>query len=271
VRPGAAREEHGSPVTHPSHYGSYDEEEFSITFPFAASHGRDRGGDFLEVGGIDTANHRRNPVVFLDHGKNFQLPIGKTEDRRGNYTVTIDRGRGLAVATVFLSRHLPEARQVFQLWKEGILRAGSIGYRPVRATRLPRDPEHGLPEGLHLQRTGLLEPSIVGLPMNADTVRKVLDGRQLSPALAQCVKSWGCSPSGLGRAVLRRRAWPTYDLDEAEALLPVVEAVHCEVKALGRVLDRVEEADVAAELGRLLAAERAFARRLDAAERAGVI
>src|ERR1700721_1595170 len=76
--------------------------EYSITFPFAASQGRDRVGDFLEVDGIDMDHHRKNPVAMIDHGKWNPLPIGKCEDKEGNYTVWIDSDRGHAGAKGFL-------------------------------------------------------------------------------------------------------------------------------------------------------------------------
>ena len=174
----------------------YDEEAMSITFPFAASHGRDRVGDFLDVGGIDTANHRRNPVAFVDHGKWSALPIGKCEDPQGNYTVTIDEDRGLALATVFLDRDPKHVvpQQVFSLFKQGILRAGSIGYRPLNSPKvLPPVPEKGIPRGVDLDRVELLEVTICGLPANGDAVRRVLEdgweGRAWEPQVKAMLES----------------------------------------------------------------------------------
>lgn len=156
----------------------FNDEELSITFPFAASHGRDRVGDFLDVAGIDTTNHRRNPVAFIDHGKWHALPIGKCEDPQGNYTVKIYPDQGLAIATVFLDKN-PESKvvqQVYGLFKQGILRAGSIGYRPQnKPKRLPADPDTGTPEGNFLDRTELLEVTLTGLPANGDAVRRTLE------------------------------------------------------------------------------------------------
>src|SRR5262245_37026232 len=52
----------------------------------------DRVGDVVEVEGIRTENHQRNPVVFWNHGRPLTLPIGKTRDPSGNYTVEIAGG-----------------------------------------------------------------------------------------------------------------------------------------------------------------------------------
>lgn len=171
-----------------------NESEMSVTFPFAASHGRDRVGDFLHVSGIRTQAHRANPISYFDHGKRIYFPIGKTESPAGEYTVSIDPDQGLAVAKTYFSQSLLEAEQVFELCREGILgRAGSIGYRAVRAVKLAADPEEGIPPGLDLQEVELLEPSIVGLGANGDAVRKVLSashvcGKSLSPVLRRTLE-----------------------------------------------------------------------------------
>lgn len=53
-----------------------DESQCSIWIPFADGNSRDGVGDLLEVGGIDTTRHKKNPIVLFDHGKQVTLPIG---------------------------------------------------------------------------------------------------------------------------------------------------------------------------------------------------
>lgn len=175
----------------------FNDEEMSITFPFAASHGRDRVGDFLDVRGIDTTNHRRNPVAFIDHGKipDMTLPIGKCEDPHGNYTVRIYPEQGLAVATVFLDRNPKNkvAQQIYNLFKQKILRAGSIGYRPLnKPQRLAADPDSGTPAGNLLDRVELLEVTLTGLPANGDAVRATLErgwqGKRYEPEIVEMLE-----------------------------------------------------------------------------------
>ena len=43
-----------------------NESEMSVTFPFASGVRRDSVGDLLEIGGIDTSRHIRNPVVLFE-------------------------------------------------------------------------------------------------------------------------------------------------------------------------------------------------------------
>ena len=173
----------------------FDDGQMCIRYPFAASISRDRQCDFLEVEGIDTSFHRDNPVAFLDHGKRFSLPIGLDRTPGGEYTVRILPDEGLAVCDTYLSQRLPEAEQVYCLYKEGILASGSIGYRAKRVAVLPADREGGfLKKGLHLLEVELLETTICGLPANGDAVlsdriRRLLEvgveGKSLCPALAE--------------------------------------------------------------------------------------
>lgn len=149
---------------------------------------RDREGDILEVAGIRTANHQLNPVVLLDHGLYFPLPIGKTTDPDGNYAVAIDPDLGECVQTTYFSQSLREAEQVFHLIVEGILRANSIGYRTLKGKRLPPDPTTGSKPGIHILECELIEATWCGIPCNPDAVRAALSrdricGKSITPAV----------------------------------------------------------------------------------------
>lgn len=150
--------------------------------------GRDRQGDILDVAGVDTANHMRNPVVLLDHGMYYALPIGKTQDEASNYTVEIDAGLGEIRDTIYLSQSSPVAEQVFHLYAEGILKAQSIGYREIEVERLPADPEAGIKGGKLIKRCELIEATICGIPANPECVpdilgKGILCGRPLEYAI----------------------------------------------------------------------------------------
>lgn len=161
-----------------------DDSEMSIYYPFASGQSRDRVGDYLDVSGIETANHERNPLAFLDHGKNFKYPLGLDQDRQKRYTVTINPERGLAFAKTFITPICPEHEQIFLFYKKGILRAGSIGYRTIEEDVIGPDREQGLPKGKHLRRTELLETSAVFLPCSQDAVLRMYDEPWAGKSLA---------------------------------------------------------------------------------------
>ncbi len=187
-----------------------NESEMSIVIPFADGHRRDGVGDLLEVGGIDTSRHKRNPVILFDHGKAVTLPIGLAEDPKTSaYTVTIDtvskeakvkafiyQGRGLTQVDKGQEYdHAVFCEQTFDLWSKKFIRSGSIGYQVVHATQLPPDYERGTPQGLHLHSTLMLEASAVVMPANQDTVRKMLAmpticGKKISPYLVKSLTAY---------------------------------------------------------------------------------
>lgn len=154
----------------------FDEEHKAINIVFAASLDQDRIGDFLEVDGIVTSEHQKNPIVYLDHGDGTKLPIGKCVDPDGNYTVKVENG--VASAKVYLDCGIPgfeEPEQVFELYKRKTLIGGSIGYRILDFDPIPANPERGyFRKAKHIKSCELLEVSVVAMPMNQDSVVKNL-------------------------------------------------------------------------------------------------
>src|ERR1051326_1437774 len=155
----------------PTREPSFDQNKMSATGVLATTR-RDREGDVLEVDGIDTSNHRVNPISLLDHGLYYPLPIGICADapKDGNYTVEILPDLGECLQTTFFSQHSEVAEQVYHLYCEGILRANSIGYRPLAIEPIPADPVRGFKKGKHITRCELVESTWCGLPCNPDAV-----------------------------------------------------------------------------------------------------
>lgn len=184
-----------------------DESAMAAWILFADGNRRDGVGDLLEVGGIDTSRHRKNPIVLFDHGKGNSewaaWPIALAEDPQTKaYTVEINpelktarvkafwyQGQGIQGADRTKEKEFAVyCEQLFHLWAKRYIRAGSIGYQVVAARELPSD--YGVPKGLHLLSTLMLEASAVVLPANGDTVTKVLAmpsvcGKPLSPILVK--------------------------------------------------------------------------------------
>lgn len=184
-----------------------NEQEMSITFPFADGNRRDGVGDLLEVGGIKTDRHIKAPLILFDHAKQVTLPVGMAEDPdTGQYTVTIDPITKVATAKAFIYQgkglgsyagngekdydHAVFCEQLFDLVAKKFIRAGSIGYQVIAARELYPDYQTGTPKGMHLMSVLMLEASIVVLPANADTVIKMLGmkticGKPKSPYLVK--------------------------------------------------------------------------------------
>lgn len=171
-----------------------EESSMSVWIPFADGNSRDGVGDLLEVGGIRTDRHRKNPIVLFDHGKEVKLPIALALDpQTKEYTVQLDPVNQVGRLKAFFYdgcgqdgvdrtqdyNHALFCEQLFDLTAKGYIRGGSIGYQVIKALELPPDYSRGIPKGLHLLSTLMLEGSLVVMPANADTVRKGLDFDQL--------------------------------------------------------------------------------------------
>ncbi len=223
-----------------------NDEEFSITFPFAGQSPEgelDREGDYLLLDGVKTEKHKKNPVVYLEHGKHHPLPIGKTESPEGTYTVWKDDATGLMWGKAYLDRDMPEARQAFDLYKKKILRAGSLGYRILKAKQLPPDPANGHPRARLLKEVELWEASLVGVPANPDCV---VDPDDYAPAFKSILAKAAVSPA---MSAVAQASGGALVADVIEAP-DYIQAVHAIRKALkdadreeeyGHHLDRIEE------------------------------
>ena len=150
-------------------------------FGVLSSSNRDRQGDVIEAEGVDFSQHTANPIVLWDHGRSWQLPIGKTEDPRGNYCVWKHPKPGIITAKTFFvqnggkTKELDQAArmalQVYDLIKGRFLRAMSIAVKDVAVVRLDPDPDNGWPRpGTHILRSILCEGTWTPLPANLDAV-----------------------------------------------------------------------------------------------------
>ena len=114
----------------------------------------DRLGDVIDPKGWDLDSFRDNPIALFNHKSDF--PIGKWRD------VRVDKGalRGrLEFAEPGTSARIDELRA---LTEQGILRATSVGFKPIEYETF----KNGEETGIHFKRQTLLETSLVSIPAN---------------------------------------------------------------------------------------------------------
>ncbi len=92
----------------------------------------DRSGDIVIPKGIDLSDHRKNPIALLNHDRN--APIGRFEDKLGNYTVKM-RGDKYLVGEVFFNQSSEFAHDVFRAVENKIFTGVSIGFMPKRVEK----------------------------------------------------------------------------------------------------------------------------------------
>ena len=167
----------------------------------------DRQGDIVVPAGADFSEHRINPVVLFHHGKgqNGHLPIGKAEDRNGNYTVRLTKGQDgqdRLVGTTHFSQSNRFAQDVFGLVAEDILRGVSVGFDPrddgprnQKSVEVLGDSPTLDRPALKFNRWTLLEYSHTPIGVNREAltvaVNKALDGsRVIHPSLLKYLQPY---------------------------------------------------------------------------------
>ena len=111
-----------------------DPKAYSITLPITTV-ATDRYGDVVVPKGCmpHLKNYEKNPVVFFSH-KSTDLPIGLSRTPLGAVSLRFFDDK--VVGTGYLHEETEEARAVGRLCMLGVLKAASIGFKPVVAALL---------------------------------------------------------------------------------------------------------------------------------------
>lgn len=135
----------------------------------------DRSDDVVDPDGLDIEDFRQNPIMLWQHDR--EEPIGTWEIKRG---MTAGGASAWLVRPTFASgEDVPTARKAASLWRQKVVRAVSIGFRPLEGTARTNLPSDHLyfkagSYGYYYSRGVLREVSIVSIPANADAVRRGL-------------------------------------------------------------------------------------------------
>jgi HK97 family phage prohead protease len=100
---------------------SIDEKEMTLT-AYVSTGARDRMNESLDPAGVDLTNYRKNPVVLWAHDYSLP-PIGKAEWVKRDKSGVLSKVK--FASTAF-------AQEIFQLYKEGFLKAFSVGFVPTK-------------------------------------------------------------------------------------------------------------------------------------------
>ena len=112
----------------------------------------DRQGDVVEVSGWQLENFLRNPVVLWMH--RHDAPVARCVDIRKTRT-------GLVATARFATT--PLAEEIWQLYKQGVLRAWSVSFIAHQWEPLPSG-------GKRFTKQELLEYSCVSVPANPNAL-----------------------------------------------------------------------------------------------------
>jgi HK97 family phage major capsid protein/HK97 family phage prohead protease len=215
-----------------------DEEKRTIT-AVASTETPDRFGDVVKSNGWELDNFKKNPTIVWGHDYK-QLPIAKATD------IAV-RNNQLIFTAEFPEEGLnPQADTIFKYFKNGFLKAFSVGFIPLEYERN----EFG---GTTFLKQELLEISAVVVPANQEAlamaVKAVVPYQDLP--LADMEREWDA-----GEAVKRVKNWATtndevdfakyrraflwYDSENPELLgsykLPIADVIDGSLKAVPRAI-----------------------------------
>jgi len=124
---------------------------------------RDRHGDILEPGGAQIASFLKNPVVLWAH-EYRALPIGRA-------TSLLRDGEVLKADILFAPTDF--AKEVYDLYAKGFLRAWSVGFLPLEWDVI--EDANGKFQGYHIKAWELIELSAVPVPANPEALTNALE------------------------------------------------------------------------------------------------
>ena len=134
-----------------------DAENMELT-ALVSTNAVDRYKEVIEPDGMDAKNYRKNPVVLWAH--NYEVPpIGKA------LWIKKD-GNGIVAKVKFADT--ATGREIFALYKDGFMKAFSIGFIPVEAE--DGDLENPKAPRRIYRKWELLEFSAVPVPANPEAV-----------------------------------------------------------------------------------------------------
>ena len=134
----------------------------------------DRDGDVIEVDGWEVEHYLQNPVVLFAHNYS-SVPVGRTLDLR--------REPGALVARFAFRDPANEFDPILPVraaWDQGILRAASVGFKPLEFE--PLESAENMNDAIEwfwgpkrFKRQELLEWSVVPVPANQDALRRAFE------------------------------------------------------------------------------------------------
>lgn len=138
----------------------------------------DRGNEIIATDAWELENYKKNPVILYNHG--FDPQLGSTPV--GVATEVTPTEEGLFIKCRLSATDDPLLNRIRGLVQEKILRAFSVGFNPVNMTD---DPKTGVKT---ITKAELFEVSIVGVPMNQDSLFEVT-GKMLKSMSADALRA----------------------------------------------------------------------------------
>ena len=121
----------------------------------------DRGDEMIATDAWELDNFKRNPIILFNHGLDTLggTPVGKATEIR-------QTEEGLYLKVKMSNSQAPGIKMVRELVEERILKAFSVGFNPKQTDTVDIDGK----SVRKISKAELFEVSIVGVPMNQDSL-----------------------------------------------------------------------------------------------------
>lgn len=167
----------------------------------------DRAGDLIIQNGWQLENFKRNPVLLWGHAmgadSDADVPIGRVDNVRVE-------GTKLLGECVFAVEEYERAAQIWRLVKAGIVRAGSVGFRPLKVNHIVDEAERnslGLGRyGVVFEKQELLEFSPCAVPCLPSALSDGVKSGRIKSSDADLVNSFQAQTERDLVKLVRRRA-----------------------------------------------------------------
>ncbi len=128
----------------------------------------DRMGDIIKQDGWNLENFKKNPVIMGFHDYST-FPVGNA------LSVGVSEGK-LKMNILFADGEVNEdADKAFKMAKSGFMRAGSVGFNPLKHHQASAEEQKELgmsPYGIMFEEQELMEFSVCGVPANANAIQE---------------------------------------------------------------------------------------------------
>jgi len=193
----------------------------------------DRDDEIVDVGGIDLANFRKNPIILFGH--DMAKPIA-----RALWVKVNSRTRQLIAKIKFADTEL--SNEVWNLVQGRFLSGVSVGFRPLEL-REPTAEEKKLHPGLRriIAKSELYEISIVSVPSNPNALITAVSEKSLnlSETTLKTLNLWG-TDERLGEITPPTEAGLTSEESKEVVLISAATMLELQVLAIAANIENDE-------------------------------
>lgn len=178
----------------------------------------DHAGDVCVPAGCVLDIFATNPIVLLNHGQQYPVPIAQAVKEDGSLGVEIYDD--VVVSSSKFVESDPTSMQIFRLNAEGIMKGWSVGFKPIPGEMEPIAARGGKNSWLY-RKWLMVEYSAVGVPMNPEALtiaveKSMIGGERMTDPVKQYLEPWRLPLKGFVTSGFERKSMENPDKEGVE-------------------------------------------------------